>query len=132
MLFKNTLATLTLLLAICLTFLHAYPIALEVGDKASVTLSKLDGKITFTQIDPTNLEVDGKFNQGITDENTDNYSVCIEDSCETFTELGVVIHVPGTEPFKATGPGLIEIIVGKTLSVQYKGKPIDSGIIAKI
>ncbi|CAG8581579.1 14061_t:CDS:1 [Ambispora leptoticha] len=129
--FKNTLATLSLLLVICLTFLHAYPIALEVGDKASVTLSKLDGKITFTQIDPTNLEVDGQFNKGITDDNADDYSICIEDSCETFAELGVVIKVPGTEPFKATGPGLIEIIDGKTLSVKHNDDTIDSGVITK-
>ena len=71
---KNTkftsLVTLSLFV-ICLILSHVYPVPGaplsidEIGDAVSVSLTKLDGNVTFTQIDTFTVEVTGKLNKGI-------------------------------------------------------------------
>ncbi|CAG8771309.1 1250_t:CDS:1, partial [Cetraspora pellucida] len=106
------------------------PIRRAVNDSAIATLSKLDGNITFKQVDEQNIEVVGKFNKGILYNEPDNYFIMIDSAKASFTQLGITISVPGAS-YTATGPGDVTIIFGLELSVLYKDDTLDSATITK-
>ncbi|CAG8517075.1 1029_t:CDS:2 [Acaulospora morrowiae] len=101
---KRTLFIILLAISILVFSIYASPVRrAEIGKKVSVTLHKLDATITFEQVGV----------QKVT----------------TFAQLGIEIQLPGTKPFKATGPGVVDILVGQTLEITKDKEVLDSGIL---
>ncbi|CAG8604619.1 3706_t:CDS:1 [Diversispora eburnea] len=124
---------LAALLLICLVFSHASPLPLTraVGDKATLTLPKLDGLVTFTQIDAENVKVNGVLKQGIDENDPDNYFIQIESAKASFTQLGISITPPSAGPWEATGPGDVTVLIGLTFSVLHNDDVLDSAKITQ-
>ncbi|RHZ47329.1 hypothetical protein Glove_585g41 [Diversispora epigaea] len=123
---------LAALLLICLVFSQASPLPRAVGDKAVVSLPKVDGKITFTQIDATHVKAEGQLHKGIEENKPDDYFVQLASlPKKSFTELGIKIKVPGTDPWSASDSGLVGQLIGLDLKILHKSEILDSEKITK-
>ncbi|CAG8826259.1 27210_t:CDS:1, partial [Dentiscutata erythropus] len=118
------------LFLICLVFSHASPLPRDVGDKAVVELEGVDGKVTFTQVSETNIEADGIFKKGITENTPERYFVKLGPLAKkSFKDVGIKIVPPGTKPWKSTGQGLVKQIIGVEYEILHDDDVIASGII---
>ncbi|RHZ47330.1 hypothetical protein Glove_585g40 [Diversispora epigaea] len=127
---RNIKTKFSALFLIFLVFSHASPLPRAVGDKATVTLTKLDGLVTFTQVDESNIKVEGKLNKGIEENTPDNYFIILF-AIESFSQLGINIVVPGTDKWEGTDPGYLSLIIGLDFSIFHGDEVLDSASITK-
>ncbi|CAG8451276.1 2455_t:CDS:1 [Ambispora gerdemannii] len=114
----TSLVTLSLLV-IFLTFSHATPVPCSPVGVAKFDI--LGGQIKFTQVDATNVQIEGQLTRGITDTNAELYHALIGNSIDlTFAQLCVVITPPGTNPFKSVIPGNVTSLIDQTLTITKR------------
>ncbi|CAG8453680.1 7274_t:CDS:1 [Acaulospora morrowiae] len=131
----TTFVKLSLLITL-LSFSHISLVCCaNIGDKATATFTNLSGTMTFTQIKETVVLIDGKFNKGFpdTDTNSDNYSLELDILDRghikiSFTRLGAQIAPPGTTPFEFSGNAILETIAGPILSINHLNQTLDTAV----
>uniref|UniRef100_A0A1D1XJ05 Adhesin P1 n=1 Tax=Anthurium amnicola TaxID=1678845 RepID=A0A1D1XJ05_9ARAE len=135
MLLKNKTFSFLVTLSILVFYLvssHAYfvPRELATGSNAVAVLSNLGGQITFTKLDSGGTGLNGQFTKGITDSNSDNYSLEIGDGIsDTFTNFNIQIKTPGTLLFTPAFPVLFDNFIGLQVIIKHNGQTIDQATI---
>ncbi|CAG8534208.1 4205_t:CDS:1 [Funneliformis mosseae] len=124
---KSTIFTFLVTLSL-LVFYRTYSYVSPLVYAVLAKFEKLEGKIKITQIDKRKVRVTGQFKKGFSDVNPDNYKFLLGHESETFTEQGIKIKPPGTEPFTFIASGNAPALIGKTISITYKNAAIDRTI----
>ncbi|RHZ80131.1 hypothetical protein Glove_139g122 [Diversispora epigaea] len=96
---SKTFTFLAALFLICFIFSHASPLP---NEAVSVTLKKLDGKFTFTQIKDLSVKAEAVINKGIGDNDSHKYFVQILKLKKSFANLKIIPKPPGIVPWEKT------------------------------
>ncbi|RIB09104.1 hypothetical protein C2G38_2209774 [Gigaspora rosea] len=88
MLKTRIIVTFTVLFAFVFTYSHAN------NAKAKAVFEKLNGTFEYTQIDESSFDVNFEINQGITENDPNNYFLLVNGRVVSFGQEGITIDPP--------------------------------------